>query len=452
MKKIFCKLIILAITLVFTTDNIFAKPTKTYDGIILAVPLTAQNAGAASANAAFVSGINSLTSNPAGLATANHQSILFSHIAHFQNTNFQYLATLLPINYTNVNIGFDIAYFSSGNIEKTQIDNNANFIRIGSYKNYEYLIGAGYAINPLKNLNVGGTIKFLQSNLADVSANAVRCSLGTQKFFDIDELTKLAISFDIRNFGSELKYDNEKNKSKEFYRIGAGLMIGNLSNYLKSELNIEYVESDKLNYYIGLDAGISKILNLRSGYESRNDAGNKFSFGLGFNLVSSTFEKGINFDYAYTPYGELGKSHKFSVSFEFGQQRDFSKIHTQLKKTEQPKTLNYQLPQQQNIQTAPQYTIPQNIQQQPQTQQYKQPQAQQKNNIQQQVSPQQQKINAIQQNQSIDQLFNKILFAILSNDLQTAQQLLNNDFKNNRVLLPDKFIFLNKMLQEKLKK
>ncbi|MBP7653470.1 PorV/PorQ family protein [Candidatus Dependentiae bacterium] len=411
-----------------------SKPTSTYDGIILSLPVTAYNAALSSANSSFSDDINSLTSNPAGLASLNYKSMLFSHFSHFQNINTEYAAAVIPIKKTNANIGFDLTFFNSGSIEKSYIDSNGNPIKSGTYKNYDKMIGFYYAMNFKEEFNVGAGMKFIDSKLGEVSAQTLRGSLGLQKYFQTSENSKIAFSANIRNFGSELKFDQEKNKPKEIYRIGAGVILDLSLNKIKTGVDIEYVTDDKINYYAAIDILLAKILSLRGGYDSRNDAGNNFSLGLGLNINSSTVEKGINIDYSYTPYGDLGNSHRFSLSFEFGKHKNSShdvlpiEHLLQMYKPQVQYQNNY-YNQNNTIQKKSEYIKPdKNIP---------------ANNIFQKKSN--------KSDLSPTQLFNKILMLIMSGDLNEAQRLLNIDFSNQRLLAPNKFLMLNNMIIERKK-
>ena len=425
------KLIFILIFIFIADTKVFSKPALTYDGVLLSLPATAYNAALGSANSAFVDDINSFNSNPAGFASLNYKSIIFSHFSHFQDINVEYAGIAVPITKTNANIGLDFMFFNSGEIEKNTIDANGNPINNGTYRNYDKILGLYYAMDLPEDFNVGIGIKLLESKLESVSAQTFRGSVGFQKFFQTSENAKIALAADIKNFGGELKFDSEKNKPKEIYRIGTGFIFDFGSNKIKTGLDLEYAARKDLNYFAGIDVLFAKILSLRGGYDSRNDAGNKFSLGLGLNINSNTIEKGLNLDYSYTPYGDLGNSHRFSLSFEFGNN----------KKSEEK--------------ILPIEQLFKNVKPQFNKQYYREPYY---NRIKKNEPENSNKHNSgyfKNRNSSVDsqnstltqtQLFNKILMTILSGDLDKAQMLLNNDFTGNRLLSSQKFMTLNKMI------
>ncbi|HPG29338.1 MAG TPA: PorV/PorQ family protein [bacterium] len=412
-------------------SKVLSKPALTYDGILLSLPVTAYNAALGSANSAFVNDINSFNSNPAGFASLKYKSIIFSHFSHFQDINIEYAGIVVPISKTNANIGLDFTFFNSGSIERNMIDANGNPVNKGTYKNYDKILGLYYAMDLPEEFNAGIGIKFLESKLERVSAQTFRGSIGIQKFFQTSENAKVSLAADIRNFGGELKFDSEKNKPKEIYRIGTGFIFDFGSNKIKTGFDLEYAARKDLNYFAGIDVLFAKILSLRGGYDSRNDADNKISLGLGLNINSNSIEKGLKLDYSYTPYGDLGNSHRFSLSFEFG---DNNNSKEKILPIEQ---------------------LFKNVKPEFRGQYYNEPDYNRINENKSNDSTDHnsgffKKRNSSNDNQDLNltstQLFNKILMTIMSGELDKAQTLLNNDFTGKRVLSPQKFTTLNKMI------
>jgi hypothetical protein len=65
----------------------------------------------------------------------------------------------------------------------------------------------------------------------------------------------------------------------------------------------------------GLEYWVVPFLALRTGYVDNKNEGSGIRAGIGLRI------KGISFDYAYAGQGELGMSHRYELSFRFGEPR-----------------------------------------------------------------------------------------------------------------------------------
>ncbi|MFN3966334.1 MAG: hypothetical protein ACK4JE_01380, partial [Endomicrobiia bacterium] len=82
-------------------------------------------------------------------------------------------------------------------------------------------------------------------------------------------------------------------------------------NY-KLDITTEFsiFEKEDTNFSMGLECIIKNIFSLRFGYITKYTTGLRAGIGVKIsNLI---------FDYAYSPYGELGNSHIFSITFKLG--------------------------------------------------------------------------------------------------------------------------------------
>jgi hypothetical protein len=70
-------------------------------------------------------------------------------------------------------------------------------------------------------------------------------------------------------------------------------------------------------------------MSLRLGFGTRNDAGPGITAGVGWAL------RDFDLDYAFVPYGDLGVSHRLSVTWRFGE--DAREAHTDRSRYEERK-------------------------------------------------------------------------------------------------------------------
>lgn len=317
---LFAFLIIITVSL-----NLYPKSITTFDGEILTIAPTARTAALGTANSSLTDDINSLFANPAGLSNLTNKSIMFSHFDYVQDVNLEYLAfALSDVNIKlyneKVNLGFDFTMLHTDDIDKNLIISQNGMAaeqNIGTYKNRENIIGLYYA-SAFENINFGLGVRYINSKLDNVTAQAVRVNVGLQKYIIASERSKFALSAEIKNIGNGLKYDKDYTTPPFIFRSGIGYIFGTGKNNIKTEIDIEYIKDNPMNYYFSSEIEFLKIVNLRLGYDSRNDAGDNISFGAGLNIISSNIGKIFCFDYAFIPFGDLGNTHRFSLTYNFG--------------------------------------------------------------------------------------------------------------------------------------
>jgi hypothetical protein len=85
----------------------------------------------------------------------------------------------------------------------------------------------------------------------------------------------------------------------------------------KLNLSIDYAKpvDDNASVQGGAEYWFGSHLAIRTGYVANQNQGSGFRTGAGLRM------KGISFDYAYAGFGELGITHRFELSFRFGEPR-----------------------------------------------------------------------------------------------------------------------------------
>ena len=69
---------------------------------------------------------------------------------------------------------------------------------------------------------------------------------------------------------------------------------------------------------IGAELTLANILSLRTGYRSifNTESEDSINLGFGFKLYTSTTAN-IFMDYAYSPFGRLGDTHRYTIGANF---------------------------------------------------------------------------------------------------------------------------------------
>ncbi|HOK39453.1 MAG TPA: PorV/PorQ family protein [bacterium] len=318
------KIIIGIIFILFLVNTGFTKTTKSYSDIIAGIPATPFAAALAGAHTAFANDINSLYLNPSAIAGIEHSGIIFANSKLYEGIYLNYFGFVynkIKILNENISIGLDFTLLNTDEIERTYIINNnglANPAAGGYYKNTDKMLGLYYA-GIIENFKFGLGVKYLNSKLADKTADAVRGVVALQKSF-LDE--KLWWGVVVKNFGGKLTYVSKAEEASTRFISGFGYKHNFKISELKIEVDAEYIKSDKINYYGSIDFMPLPVFNLRVGYDSKNDANkNNFNLGCGINFLSNK-NKILVFDYAFIPNSDLGNSHRFALTFNWGYKKE----------------------------------------------------------------------------------------------------------------------------------
>lgn len=268
--------------------------------------------------------------NPAGLAALRERRAGFFHNEHFQGFGQEFLYYAAPAAGLRLPFigrlrggvfGLGLNYFyTPDELERRSglyESDPANPISPveGYFGAYDIALSASYAWRTSAGVNAGATLKFIRQSIDEESGMTAALDLGAVKRVRLwGEEYSAGIS--LRNLGPGIKLVSRS------YALPLSLRAG-LSRRLPgtgalAALDIEVPVDNYPSAIVGAEYPVAGGLTLRSGYRYRlhgNELGawSGFSAGAGFRL-----EK-VSFDYAYSPAGELGDSHRFSVDFRFGQ-------------------------------------------------------------------------------------------------------------------------------------
>ena len=253
--------------------------------------------------------VNAIAWNPAGLNYLVEREISFMHGVWFEDIYFDYLAYASLNKVFGGRVGGAIKYLSMSKIEK--IDSMG--IKLGeSFQPYDLAVILSYA-RKIMDIPLGINLKFIRSRIDDIEANAFAFDLG-----GIYKLVKekLSIGIVIENIGTKMKFENEADplplnmKMGGTYRLIKDLIVGmdvNIpcDNCINGHLGIEYVYKEikkvQIAGRVGYKTNTIDDIDLLSG----------LSAGFGFRW------QGYGIDYAWVPYGDLGNTHRVSLSARF---------------------------------------------------------------------------------------------------------------------------------------
>lgn len=242
--------------------------------------------------------------NPAGLSRVREQTLLLMHAPYIESSFFDFGSYSLPIG-RRTTLGLGVQYHSEGSLVKRDLSGT----EVGSFTPTDTAFSLGGAAD-LSVLSVGGTVKLINSKLAD-SASTVSFDAGLLSPWYFD---KLSLGVSASNIGGKLKYELKEEKLPTSFRLG--LAIKPFNNFLFSA---DYsLPSSQDSFF---SAGSEYVMKFRSstsisfrvGYSGRSDVSgvSTITGGMGFRY------RKLSLDYALAPMGDLGLTHRISTSINF---------------------------------------------------------------------------------------------------------------------------------------
>jgi hypothetical protein len=290
---------------------------------------------------AVANDVDALYWNPAGLTRINEISLDISHSQWFADISHNYAGFAVPLT-ENDFIGISAVGLSTPEQEVTTVEQpDGNGIY---YKVSDIAIGVSYARVLTDRFSVGVTVKYIQQNAYNESANTFALDFGTllrTGFYG------LVIGMSITNFGGNLQlegrdlistsdintsisgeYNPSSNLSTEEwplplnFRIGAAIdILGKKDPVFQSEehrftlaIDGNHPNDNNERANIGGEYAWNETLFLRTGYKIGYDV-EKWTFGAG--VKTKLADTQFIFDFAYVDYNDLGKVSRFSIGVQF---------------------------------------------------------------------------------------------------------------------------------------
>ncbi len=288
--------LVLIVTLLFSTLDSGAGQTMFSH---LRLPLGARAEGMGEAYTAIVDDATAGWWNAAALPRLETTQFVFNHCSHFQGINLDYLG--LASGLGNNGIALGVLTFSSGELEYRE---SASEEPLGTFSMLAFhpVISYGRRIDP--ELSFGLTLVGLYQKIYTDESTGLAFNGGI--LYCPNLLKGLRIAGVFQNFGPKIGLKKTTYPLPFRAKLGLGyhLDLQEFGVIAASDYVRPVYGDHKVN--TGLELSYRSLICLRGGYKWGYDT-QRFSLGLG---VTCT---GIAIDYAYTPYRELGSSHKISL-------------------------------------------------------------------------------------------------------------------------------------------
>ncbi|MDH5682932.1 MAG: PorV/PorQ family protein [bacterium] len=245
--------------------------------------------------------------NPAGLVDIEGPQFGVSYMNYVAGVQLGALSYSRPM--ADKGFGFGLTYLNSGSMKKTDISGNEEGTFSVSYANFDVALGLLFT----EPIAVGLGVKGLYNKIDTFFAVGAGLNLGGSFLLPVEGL-HLGVA--VRNIGAVFKpYRSERDKLP--LDFGAGL------NYARGEnlnLNLDLVKSlsSSFSFRLGAEAWANQYLAVRAGYYSlgsdlKTGTGSDILAGLSFGLGVRVLQ--YQLDYGFTPMLDLGRVHRFTLSF-----------------------------------------------------------------------------------------------------------------------------------------
>lgn len=340
MKKIFPLIIILFLLTIKPCFCGFSK-VGTAAAQFLKIGIGARAMGMGGTFVAVANDATTLYWNPAGLTNINGISLSLSHSQWFADISHDYVGLAIPWGRNNF-LGFSAIALNTSEQEVTTVNQPDG---TGIYYDVSDLaIGLSFARALTDRFSTGLTVKYIQQNAYNESANTIAIDIGTYLRTGYHGLT---IAMCVSNFGGKMQLggrdlislvDVDKNVEGNYntdarlktepwplpmnFRVGIAMdIIGGTDPFFNTENNRftlaidgNHPNDNNERVNIGGEYSWRETLFARVGYKINYDV-EKWAFGAGlkFNLG----RQAMCVDYAMVDFGDLGMVSRFSVELKF---------------------------------------------------------------------------------------------------------------------------------------
>ncbi|MBI4056031.1 MAG: PorV/PorQ family protein [Elusimicrobia bacterium] len=245
--------------------------------------------------------------NPAGLSQLLEQEVGFLHAQWLSGINYEYgfyaaphpgwgtWAASVTLLHKNDIPGFDETGGSLGEV---------------SVKNQVATLGWGSSLF-VEGLSLGGSVKWIQENLAGYSANSYAADLGALYSLTENPFYKVQAGLSLRHLGNHGNFVSGSESLPRTLAVGVGFK--GWDQRLSVGLDGVFPKDAGLGFFtIGSEYWVHPVVAIRSGYRWNADIGTGFSAGAGFRVGA------FQFDYTVSDFGALGLTHRGGISYRFG--------------------------------------------------------------------------------------------------------------------------------------
>lgn len=270
--------------------------------------------GMGGAYSAIADGKDAMYWNAAGLSEVRDSEIGTTYMDYVVGIKSGYVSYALPLNGKS-GLGIALNYLDYGKIQETSAEDITGET-LSEFSAYDLAYSIGYGTKIGDRLAVGLNVGMVKEKIKDYEAQGIMGDAGL-KYSLVPG--KIELGLVGKNIGAQTKaFISEKGDLPTEYHLGVGyklnegLVLGlegvNDSNNSSVRAGAEY----NWRQMVSLRMGFNSLINSDLKTGSSKDSTTGFSGGLGLAY------RGINIDYSYLPFNELGDVHRMSLGLKFG--------------------------------------------------------------------------------------------------------------------------------------
>jgi hypothetical protein len=247
---------------------------------------------------------NVLSYNPAGLAVMSEHKAAFMHENRFGGVTRDHLAVA-----SGGGLGMAVDHLKYGSIQRTTLS-RPDGSGLDSFSPSSLSVALGYG-GPLSDvLNGGIAVKLIRESIDDINAQGLALDLGVQGTLLSDP--GILVGLAVQNIGGPAKFQTVRTPLPLNIKAGMAVSFEPRGWPLNLSADINHAPGGITAYNMGVATALLQRVIVRTGFNSRNDAGLGVTFGFG--LVFDRF----HFDYAVLPSGDLGAAHMMTIGVKWG--------------------------------------------------------------------------------------------------------------------------------------
>jgi len=271
---------------------------------------------------------NAVLGNPAALANIEHFDLQLNRVSWVADITYQSAAFAAHLGSLGV-VAVSVVTLDYGDMAETvnsliETENRTETVVTGRFFGARDLAaGLSYARRITDRLAIGGNLRFLRQEIAELSMSNWSLDFATLYYTGFKSL-RLAMT--ARNFGPDAHlagWSEEYQAEPDDIRMPIDFRVGVAMDFLQESGGPHFMtvvlEGDHPNdgqekLHIGVDYTFEEKVSLRGGYKINYDA-QSFTFGAGANHSLRGTKVEVN--YAYVDFGALKQVHMFSFGVAF---------------------------------------------------------------------------------------------------------------------------------------
>ena len=318
--------VVIIVFLIMNPSPLFAAEIYSNAGTtgasFLKIGVGARAVGIGEAFVAVADDINSLYWNPAGLSQIQRHEVTAMHSEWLQGVRYEYIGYVYPLgNERAIGMSLGLLYFSDVERRTWTTETQLSTSPEGLFGASDFAGTISYSQRLWGSLKGGINLKYIYENIDVYSANDFALDIGLlYKAF----IKNLNLGINFQNIGSKIKFREKEYSLPYNVKTGISYKITELNLLLALDLNSPVDNYSSIN--TGIEYSYDNITG-RVGYRYKqfgNDLGDLsgLTAGAGFNIskLLDLFNDSVDLqlDYAFVPFGDLGFTHRISLSGKFG--------------------------------------------------------------------------------------------------------------------------------------